>query len=254
MENPISKYLAADGRLEAQLLEQLAQNEKLAELGRLSAGVIHELNTPLSVIVSAAQMIEREGGLSEFVLEMVKRINQEAQRLSLLTRGILSFARQEEEEGAETDLNETLQEVIAFLKYEAQKRSIKVIEELDYDLTPLAGNANRLKQVFINLVMNALQAMEEGGRLALRTAMLNPGEVQIQVADTGMGISEETMARIFEPFYTTKAPGEGTGLGLFITKQIVEALGGRIEVTSKAGKGTTFTIVLPLPSPGSAPR
>lgn len=254
MKNPLSKYLAENGRLEAQLLEQLAQNEKLAELGRLSAGVIHELNTPLSVIVSAAQMIEREEGLSDFVLEMVKRINQEAQRLSQITRGILSFARQEEVEGAETDLNETLQEVIAFLKYEAQKRSIKVIEELDYDLTPLAGNANRLKQVLINLVMNALQAMEEGGRLALRTAMLNPGEVQIQVADTGTGISEETMARIFEPFYTTKAPGEGTGLGLFITKQIVEALGGRIEVASKAGKGTTFTIVLPLPSAGSAPR
>jgi len=254
MKNSLSKYLADNGRLDAQLLEQLAQNEKLAELGRLSAGVIHELNTPLSVIVSAAQLIEREEGLSEFVLEMVKRINQEAQRLSKLTRGILSFARQEEEEGAETDLNETLQEVIAFLKYEAQKRSIKVIEELDYDLTPLAGNANRLKQVFINLVMNALQAMGEGGRLALRTAMLNPGEVQIQVADTGTGISEETMARIFEPFYTTKAPGEGTGLGLFITKQIVEALGGRIEVASKAGKGTTFTIVLPLPSPGSATR
>lgn len=249
MNNPLEKYVGADGRLDEHVLEQLAFNEKMAELGMLSTGMVHELNSPLSVIVSASQMILREEELPEFVKEMVERIGLEAQRLSYFTRSLLSFARKEEAAEAEADVNLVLQEVMAFLKYEAQKRSISVIEEKDYDLPPIAADGNRLKQVFINLIMNAFQAMEEGGTLLLKTSLTDDGRFfEVQVADTGKGIAAEAVEHIFEPFFSTKVAGEGTGLGLFISRNIVERLGGRIQVKSIVGEGTTFILLFPLPA------
>jgi signal transduction histidine kinase len=246
MSHPLAKYVNDEGRIPEDLLEQLAFSEKMAEMGRLAAGMIHELNTPLSVIVSAAQMIMREEELPEFVREMVERIDMEAQRLSQFTKGLLSFSRREEGVGSEADINQTLREVMAFLKYEAQKRSITVIQELDFHLPAVAADGNRLKQVFINLVMNALQAMEQGGTLLVRTSESGDGMVEAQIADTGPGITPEVLPRIFEPFYSTKAAGEGTGLGLFITRTIVELMGGQIKVRSVVGEGTTFTTVFPV--------
>lgn len=246
MDNPLAKYITANGQIKGDFLDQLAFNEKMAELGRLSAGVIHELNTPLSVIVSAAQMILREEDLPDFVKEMVERINLEAQRLSQYTKGVLSFARIEGGRVAEADVNQVLREVMAFLNYEAQKRSITVVEKMDYHLPSIAADSNRLKQIFINLIMNALQAMENGGTLTLRTWAPDGRSVEVLIIDTGPGIPHEAMAHIFDPFYTTKEPGEGTGLGLFVTRNLVELLGGRINVESTVGKGTTFTIAFPL--------
>ena len=247
-KQPFASQISPDGRIDERLLEQLAFNEKMAELGKLAAGMVHELNTPLSVIVSAAQMILREDDLSDFSREMVERIDQEVQRLSQFTKGLLSFARREEGPATEADLNQLLREVMAFLRYEAQKRSVTVIEELDYHLPTILADGNLLKQIFINLVMNALQAMETGGALLLRTAVPDDRSVEIQIADTGTGINDDTLARIFEPFFTTKKAGAGTGLGLFITRTIVERLGGRITVQSVVGEGTTFTVTFPLPS------
>src|SRR5512138_1309723 len=137
----------------------------MAELGRLSAALLHELNTPLSVIVSAAQMTLREDGLSDFVREMIGRIDIEAQRLSQLSRGMLCFSRRDDAGEETVDLVKVLQEIMQFLRYEAQKLSVTVIEEFDYDLPPAAASANRIKQVVINLVMNAIQAMGSGGTL-----------------------------------------------------------------------------------------
>lgn len=247
MDDSLARNLCATGRIDEDVLEQLAHNEKMAELGQLAAGMIHEVNTPLSVIVSAAQMILREGEIPDFVREMVERIDMEAQRLSQYTRGVLSFARTGAEAEAEADVNQVLQEVMAFLRYEARKRSITVIEELDYDVLLVAADNNRLKQIFINLVMNACQAMDQGGTLHVRTTMPNDRSVRIEIADTGKGIPRERLDRIFEPFYTTKKPGEGTGLGLYIVRKMVELMGGRIEVKSTVGEGTTFTIILPQP-------
>ncbi len=245
-DNPLDKHIGTDGQLDEQLLEQLAFSEKMAELGKLSAGMVHELNTPLSVIVSAAQMILREEGLSEFTREMVERIDLEAQRLSQFTKGLLSFARQEEGVVTEADVNQLLREVMAFLKYEAQKRSVTVMEELDYHLPSILADGNRLKQIFINLIMNALQAMENGGALLLRTSMPDDESIEIQIADTGTGISADSLGRVFEPFYTTKTAEAGTGLGLYITKSIVERLGGKMGVQSVVGEGTTFVVAFPL--------
>jgi len=247
MDDPLLRHLSATGQIDEELLVQLAHNEKMAELGQLAAGVIHEVNTPLSVIVSAAQMILREGEIPAFVREMVERIDLEAQRLSEYTRGVLSFARTGEAAEAEADVNQVLREVMSFLRYEARKRSITVIEELDYDVLPVAAENNRLKQIFINLLMNAFQAMGQGGALHVRTSMPDDRSVRIEIADTGEGIPPERIDRIFEPFYTTKKTGEGTGLGLYIVRKMVELMHGLIKVTSKVGEGTTFTILLPQP-------
>jgi two-component system NtrC family sensor kinase len=245
MDNPFAKYLTKDVHVDEKLMDQLAYNEKMAELGRLSAGVIHEINTPLSVIAAASQMVLQEHELSEFAVEMIERIHAEAQRLSQLTRGLLSFSREDNGTREETDVNDTLRDVMGFLRYEAQKRSVRVVEEFDYKLPCIYADVNRLKQVFINIIMNALYAMPDGGQLLLRTTL--SGEmVSIEVADTGCGMSREVIDKIFEPFYTTKKSGQGTGLGLFVTRNNVLALDGRIEVESKKDEGSRFILCFPV--------
>ena len=246
MTNALAKYLADNGPVDGKLLDLLAFNEKMAELGKMASGVVHELNTPLSVIVSATQMIMREEGLPDFVRELVERINLEAARLAELTKGVLTFSRTNGDGWREADVNQVLRDVMLFLRYEAQKRSVTVIEDLDFRLPSIAAEGNRVKQIFINLIMNALQAMEEGGKLFLRSFPGEESRVVVQVADTGPGIPPETLAQLFTPFFTTKGPGEGTGLGLFVTRKIMEGIGGAITVESVVGEGTTFTLVFPV--------
>jgi len=231
-----------NGDISEELLKQLAYNEKMAELGRISAGIVHELNAPLSVITSAAQIILREEDVSESVREMVGRIKSEAQRLAQLTRGLLTFGRQDET-SEETDVNLAVEFILDFLTYEAAKRGVTVLRNLDYHLSAIMMDGNLLKQILLNLIMNSLQAMEEGGgKLLVETSATAGGDVCITVADTGLGIPEELLAKIFEPYFTTKKAGEGTGLGLFVTKTLVEKMGGLIEVRSRRNKGTTFTV------------
>jgi signal transduction histidine kinase len=241
---PIALFAEHPQKISSGVLKQLAYNEKMAELGRISAGVVHELNAPLSVIVSASQMIMREEGVPEFVREMIERISTEAQRLSQMTRGILNFSSHEEA-GDHADVNLTVEFVLDFLGYEASRRGVSLIRNLDHRLPVVRIDSNVLKQILINLVMNALQAMEPvGGRLLVESRVLNSSEVCVVVSDTGPGIAAECLTRIFEPYFTTKKPGEGTGLGLFVTRTLVENLGGRIEVESSPGEGTTFTVAL----------
>jgi len=245
MDKPFTEHMPRDGHDEEKLLRQLAGNEKMAELGRLSAGIIHEINTPLSVIAAASQMILCEQGLPDVVVEMVERIHLEVQRLSGLTRGILSFSREEEVPDGEADVNLVLRDVMIFLKYEIQKRSTQVLEEYDPQLPATHADPNLLKQIFLNLIVNALQAMKTGGSLFITTSFTKDGLIQVTIRDTGMGIPVASIDRIFEPFFSTKDPGEGTGLGLYITRKNVERLGGRIEVDSAEGKGACFTILFP---------
>lgn len=224
------------------LLKQMAYNEKMAELGRISSGVVHELNAPLSVITSAAQLILREQEVSDFVREMVSRIKSEAQRLSLLTRGLLKFSRQDEAT-EETDVNLAVEFILDFLEYEAAKRGVTVLRNLDYHLQAVRMDGNLLKQILLNIIMNSLQAMEDsGGKILVETSTISEGEIQIVIADTGPGIPEDVQPKIFEPYFTTKKPGEGTGLGLFVTKTLVENMGGRIKVRSRRNGGTSFIV------------
>jgi len=226
------------------LLKQLAYNDKMAELGRVSAGLVHELNAPLSVITSASQMILREEGVTDFVREMIERINSEAQRLSKLTRSLLNFSSQNETI-SEIDLNLTTEFVLEFLQYEAAKRGVTFKRELNYNLPVIRQDDNLIKQILLNLIMNALHAMEaDGGELHIKTESMSDF-VSLTVSDNGPGIPPESIDRIFERYFTTKKPGEGTGLGLFVTKSLVEIMGGAINVESSLGKGTAFTVLLP---------
>ena len=228
------------------LLRQLAYNEKMAELGKISAGVVHELNAPLSVIISASQMIMREEGVPEAVQEMIARISSEAQRLSHLTKGLLNFSSHDDTIG-ETDLNLTIDFILNFLNFEAARRAVVVMKQFDYTLPAIRLDPNILKQILLNIIMNALQAMEDGGgKLLVETAAAGSDSVSLTIADNGPGIPAEAIERIFDRYFTTKKPGEGTGLGLFVTKSLVENMGGEIAVTSRSGGGTTFTVTLPI--------
>jgi len=235
-----------DAIITTDLLRQLAYNEKMAELGKISAGVVHELNAPLSVIISASQMIMREEGVPEAVLEMISRISSEAQRLSQLTKGLLNFSSHDETI-VDVDLNLTVDFILNFLNYEAARRGVIVQRRLDYTLPDIRLDANLLKQILLNIIMNALQAMENGGgKLLVETAAAGSDNVCLFIADNGPGIPAESIDRIFDRYFTTKKPGEGTGLGLFVTKSLIENMGGEIAVTSRSGGGTTFTVTLPV--------
>jgi signal transduction histidine kinase len=232
----------SDVAINEDLLKQLAYNDKMAELGRISAGLVHELNAPLSVITSASQMILREENVNDSVREMIERINSEAHRLSRLTRTLLNFSSQEDSVG-DVDLNLTVEFVLDFLHYEASKRGVVIRKSLDHDIPVIRKHENMVKQILINIVMNALQAMEElGGELAVRTKA-SAESILLSISDNGPGISPDALNRIFERNFTTKKPGSGTGLGLYITRNLVEQMGGNIQVASEAGKGTEFTIM-----------
>lgn len=245
MDEPFAENMPQDGHDQIELLKRLASNAKMAELGRLSAGIIHEINTPLSVIAAASQMVLCEPDLPESVTEMVERIHQEVQRLSQLTRGILSFSREDDSEDGESDINLTLCDVLTFLKYEIQKRSVSVCEEFDPYLPLVKANQNLLKQIFLNLIVNALQSMDNSGQLTVETSVAEDSKIRVRIQDTGPGIPKDALEKIFTPFYTTKEPGVGTGLGLYVTKNNVERLHGSIQVESPPGQGACFTLIFP---------
>jgi PAS domain S-box-containing protein len=227
------------------LLEQTIQSEKLAEVGRLSAGIAHEINNPLAVISYAAQLLLREETFSEFQREILERVESETNRLKTLTESLLSFSSAREMVKRETDLNEVLYDVLRLLRYELQRNNIRLEEDCGV-LPYLQADPNKLKQVFINLVMNAVQAMPDGGTLLVRTRQLSDNEVEAVIADSGPGIPKEMQEQIFAPFFTTKKEGEGTGLGLYICRNIVAEHEGRLLLHSDGRTGTTFRILMPI--------
>lgn len=234
------------GRVSEQFLDSLAGAVLMADLGRLSSRIIHELDTPLSVIVSAAQLILQEEGTPLQVTELVERIRAEVQRLAKLARDADHFTAGESGAvGDEIDLNSVLREVLPLLKCEAQKRTITVIEAYDYEIPPIRADLLRLKQIFVIIIMNALQAMERDGFLTIRTFCQLDGEVCASFSDSGPGIGRDILPFIFEPFFTTRSAGGGTGLGLFIARKLVERCEGTIVVESSPGNGATFSVTFP---------
>jgi two-component system, NtrC family, sensor kinase len=240
-------------RLKAQAREQLGRSEQLAAVGRLAAGVAHEVNNPLTGVLTFAHLTRSKENLDGEDRQALDVIIRETTRVREIVRGMLEFARETPCLMRVLDLNETLRQVLDLVRRQKEFRELTLRET--YHPEPLAvwGDRSRLQQVFLNLLMNAAQAMPHGGRLTVATG-LRDERVFVSVADTGTGISAVDRPRIFEPFYTTKPVGSGTGLGLSISQGIVEQHKGTIEVDSEEGHGATFTVRLPRAPQGAAPE
>lgn len=222
--------------------QQLVQAAKLAAIGELASNVAHEINNPLTSILGYAELIKEEDD-HEMIMKDITVIEQESLRAREIVRQLLEFSRKKPLELRETEINELVQNVLKLVLINLKGKNIRLIESYS-PLPPVMGDENQLKQVFLNVINNAVSAMELGGDLSIET-LYQDGEVCVFVSDTGMGIDEEDLPRVFEPFFTTKKE-KGTGLGLSISYKIISAHNGRIDVYSKKDEGTRFTVVLPV--------
>ena len=227
--------------------------ERLAALGTLAAGVAHEINNPLSIIKQSVKWLtlrmERnahsEHQIREELAKALGNIDTAVDRASRITHQLLASARNHENHLVETDVGTLVQDAVALVEREAADKGIAFDVHLDPRLRPLRCNPDSLRQVLTNLVLNAVHATPMGGRVTIATEDFGGKGYGFSVADTGIGIPEENLDRIFEPFFTTKPPGAGTGLGLYVTRSILDALGGTITVESRVGRGSRFFVRLP---------
>ncbi len=240
------KYRAAHER--EQLQEQLRHADRLATIGQLSAGVAHELNEPLGGILGFAQLSQKNPGIPDQVREDLDKIVYASLHAREIVRKLMLFARQAPPEKTWMHLNLLVADGLYFIESRCQKSGIELVRKLEDDLPEITADPGQIYQVLINLAVNAIQAMPQGGRLTIRTARQGAG-IRLVVEDTGAGMSDEVLEKIFTPFFTTKDVGEGTGLGLSVVEGIVNSHGGSITVESSLGVGTKFGIYLPSKAP-----
>ena len=228
---------------------QLAQADKLSSIGLLAAGVAHEINTPLAVISSYAQMLTKQLRGDAKLGPVLEKITQQSFRAAEIANGLLNFSRTSTTEMKATDLNQVIRDTLVAAGAPVQDRADPGGAGAGRGPSPIQGNSGKLQQVFLNLLLNAKEAMPGGGRLSIAT-MVN-GHVEAMVSDSGIGIAPEHMKRIYDPFFTTKTmprPGDkrGTGLGLSVSYGIIQEHAGKIQVESAVGAGTTFHLDFPL--------
>jgi len=246
----VGRIILVDDITERVSLEaQLAQTDKLSSIGLLAAGVAHEINTPLAVISSYAQMLSKQLRGDGRIAPVLEKITQQSFRAAEIANGLLNFSRTSTTEFRETNLNHVIRDTLSLLEHQFKTAQIDVELKLTPDLPPIQGNSGKLQQVFLNLLLNAKEAMPGGGRL--RVATLVNGHVEAMVSDSGAGIAPEHLKRIYDPFFTTKTtpkPGDrrGTGLGLSVSYGIIQEHAGKIRVESAIGAGTTFHLEFPL--------
>ena len=244
------QQLSEYGRRLRESQEQLIHAEKLTSLGQLAASIAHEVNNPLSGVLLYTQLLAKkiagDNLPKEKALEYLSKMDSELTRSTRLIRNLLDFARQSLPTLREVGVNDVVNRALDLAAHSAELQHIKVVKEFDPRLPQLTADPDQLQQVCTNLILNAIQAMPEGGRLTLHTSADNDGWLKIEVKDTGCGISPENMRKLFTPFFTTKREVKGVGLGLAVAYGIIQRHQGRIEVQSKEGEGTTFTIHLPM--------
>ncbi|MFX1353302.1 MAG: response regulator [Promethearchaeota archaeon] len=226
----------------------LIQSEKLAAVGRLAAGVAHEINNPMTVISANVQILREEIPSDHSYYGSIELINRASERTSKIVRNLLDFSRAEQFEFVPTDLNRSLRDAISLVESQILKSNIQVVTALDPALPPIWASPDHLHVVWLNLLLNARDAIEEAAREGwIRVTSRRRREwVIVQISDNGMGIPSHVLGRIYDPFFTTKPPGKGTGLGLFTCYRTVVRHGGEISVDSRVGMGTTFDISLPV--------
>ncbi len=229
----------------AELEQRLVQADKLSSIGLLAAGVAHEVNTPLAVISTYAQMLAKQVADDSQKSLILDKIAKQTFRASEIVNSLLNFSRTSTTSFGDVNLNRVLQETLSLIEHQLLKSGIEIHADLETGLPPVHGNAGKLQQVFLNLFLNARDAMAAGGRLEVRTWSEAAG-ARVEVADTGHGIAPEHLHRLYDPFFTTKAARKGTGLGLSVTYGIIQEHGGSIEVANRRAGGARFRIELPL--------
>jgi two-component system NtrC family sensor kinase len=236
---------------------ETARSEKLASVGLLAAGIAHELNNPLTGVLTFAHLVRKNLPEDSRDAEDLDLVIRETKRCATIIRRLLDFSREKTPEKTYSNLNDLIEETIQLIEQPAQVENIEIIRDLDHDLPDIWVDENLIKQVIMNMLVNARHSIEKSGSITIRTYFCSevdcPEAVErcedlavITIADTGCGISEEDLQRIFDPFFTTKGVGKGTGLGLSVSHGTIEAHGGTIEVESTVGKGTKFSVFLPL--------
>ena len=245
---------SSDLQIRARTLHQVEHTNRMASIGRLAAGVAHEINNPLAIINEKAGLIsdlfyfKKEYAHDRRLQANIKSIIASVERCGKITKRLLSFARHIDVHEESISFKELAEEVIGFLQKEAEYRSITINMNIPEDLPKFVSDRGKLQQIFLNLVNNAFQAMSDGGNLAISAYEERDNTLIFAVEDDGCGIPESDKKRIFDPFFSTKKKIGGTGLGLSITFGLVQELGGVMTVESDVGKGATFTITMPLKS------
>jgi len=243
-------YLADQKRLT--MLHQVEYSNKMATIGRLAAGVAHEINNPLAVINEKAGLIKdlfsmrEECARDEKLMNTVNAVLSSVERCAKITRRLLGFMRNTGVTMEPLNLKETIQEVLAFLNKEAEHRSLHISVHMDEDVPQVTSDRGRLQEIFLNVINNSFAAMQDGGHLEVTVKRSKQDMVSVTIRDDGCGIPKADLERVFEPFFSTKTGKGGTGLGLSITSGLVQELGGDIRVESEVGKGTSFTVIFPV--------
>ena len=241
-----SSLQARDEEIRRLNRQHLMRSEKLASIGRLAAGIAHEINNPLTSVLTFSSLLLRkaEDGQKEKLDIIVK----ETTRCREIVRRLLNFSRQTEPRKENCNINHVIESALSLTKNQLKVRenAITVKKELG-ELPSLQFDPNQMLEVFINMIINAVDAMAKGGELGITTGLTEDAKaVEIKISDTGYGIAKENLEKVFDPFFTTKEVGKGTGLGLAVTYGIIDGHNGSIDVESEVGKGTTFVIRLPL--------
>jgi two-component system NtrC family sensor kinase len=244
LEKKVQEKTEAIHRAQAQLIH----SEKLASLGRMAAGVAHEINSPLTGIVTFGHLLLKKFPAGTEEHEDIEVIIEQANRCSTIIKGLLGFARASAAEKTATNINDVINHSLNIVRNKADFFNIKLVTNFDENLDRVTADSSQLQQVFLNLIMNAADAIEGKGTITITTK--NTGDngrdfVEIEFRDTGPGIDDENLAKIFEPFFTTKPVGKGTGLGLAVSHGIIQEHGGTIFAKTKVGEGTSFFIKLP---------
>jgi signal transduction histidine kinase/predicted nucleic acid-binding protein len=245
-QEQLEKMLRLLGELQS-AQQQLVHSEKLASLGTLAGGVAHEINNPLMVILGRTELLLMRNDVSDEMRKALDIIRGETTRISEIVRGLLTFSRRSQDDTFEqVDVNEIIEKTLALTEHQMKGDNITVIRQLAPDLPAVEANAGQLQQVFTNMVINASHAMPDGGTITIHTSQVAGNMIIAEFEDSGCGIPEENLDKIFDPFFTTKEEGKGTGLGLSVSHNIIQRHGGDIGIKSEVGKGTCFTIQLPI--------
>lgn len=231
------------------LEETLQQSEKLSSIGLLAAGVAHEVNTPLTGVSSYTQMLLGMVPETDPKHALLQKMHRQTERATDIVSNLLNFSRiGSVTDSAEVSINRLLDDTLQLLEPQIRKSNVEIAKDYAADVLPIFANAGKLQQVFTNLILNARDAMAAGGKITLRTMLVDGDEIKVEVTDTGEGIAPENLGKIFDPFFTTKGVGNGTGLGLAVSYGIVQEHGGTIEAFSERGNGTTFMLSFPVAS------